>query len=522
MQNYDLYVKGFMGLLIIGFFFRNYEKKQYAKVQELGFCLIISLIVSTIFDLSPFNQNFINQDSSVFLYIGERMRAGYVPYRDLFDHKGILLYVIQYLGELLPFENYAGVWVLEIVNMWVTAWLLLKISKLFTNKTVTSYISLIGVLIICGFQFYSGGNYTEEWALPWVCLAIYIFLKYFKTGTYRFSDIVWLGIGFAVVALLRVNMVTVWAAMMPVVIIKLILERKYKDIGHCAAGFLTGLLIITIPVLIYTIVTGCLDDMITCYIRFNFVYSQDAGEWNRIMENIQQFLKLVPYACGFGMIALIFHIRDQLYLWNAYAFFFSLPFAYMSGRFDLNYGIILIPFFMPMMVCGIESVYTLLGKLCKWALPNKLVDHKLTIAAGIAGCFFVVAAAFHLMSEPVYLGIEAKQIRDYILENTDPEDDVLVVGSQGMLYYFLTDRRTENKYFYQTPPVKLSDELCEDFIHEMKTKPSDTMVVLRERDFWMQRTDNYGDIFQYLETQAKEGSYLMEDYGHFFTYQRIQ
>ena len=39
-------------------------------------------------------------DKAVFVYIGEAMRNGQVPYRDIFDHKGPFLYFINY--ELIP------------------------------------------------------------------------------------------------------------------------------------------------------------------------------------------------------------------------------------------------------------------------------------------------------------------------------------------------------------------------------------------------------------------------------------
>ena len=37
-------------------------------------------------------------DSSVFRYIGTIMHDGCVPYRDSFDHKGPLIFLINYLG----------------------------------------------------------------------------------------------------------------------------------------------------------------------------------------------------------------------------------------------------------------------------------------------------------------------------------------------------------------------------------------------------------------------------------------
>lgn len=38
-------------------------------------------------------------DSAIFMYVGKAMKFGYVPYRDLFDIKGPMLFLIQYIGQ---------------------------------------------------------------------------------------------------------------------------------------------------------------------------------------------------------------------------------------------------------------------------------------------------------------------------------------------------------------------------------------------------------------------------------------
>lgn len=504
-------------MLVTGFFFRNFKGTERGKIQDICFCAAIALIVSTVFNLSPFNNYLPNQDSGVFIYIGEQMKEGYIPYRDFFDHKGILLFFIQYLGLLLPFKNYIGIWILEVINMTITSWLLFKIAGLFTEKKVIKYVSLVGVLLVCGFQFYSGGNYTEEWALPWVCMAMYVFLKYLQEDKYRFSDIVWLGIGFAVIAFLRVNMVTLWIAIMPVIVIRMLSLHRFKDLWQCAKGFVLGLFIVILPILLYTFATGCFEAMISYYIRFNFSYSQDAGNWGNVIQSIYQFVKLVPFAMVCGGIAIISNKKNRLFLMNLFAFMVSLPFTYMSGRFDLNYGIILLPYLLPLMICGIEVIYDVIQKICKFSLPNKFMENKIYLL----GFLFVVIAAFYIQSDDLYLSKETEEIRDYLIENTEQDDDVLIVGSQGMKFYILTDRKTNNKFFYQTPPVKISDELCKEFLSELENKPSDTVLVLNSREFWNEREDNLGRIYKYLEDLVQNDLYSMEDYGHFFVYKKV-
>ncbi len=58
--------------------------------------------------------NFIpHSDSSVYLYIGQHLLKGAVPYRDTFDNKGPLLYLVNALGLTLGAGSFWGVYVLE-------------------------------------------------------------------------------------------------------------------------------------------------------------------------------------------------------------------------------------------------------------------------------------------------------------------------------------------------------------------------------------------------------------------------
>ena len=96
------------------------EVEVSRKKELLAFavcCACITLAASTLFRLFPGNNRPPAEDSSVFLYIGKRMLEGKLPYRDLFDHKGPILYLIEVLGLRLSPHSTNGVWMLEVLNL---------------------------------------------------------------------------------------------------------------------------------------------------------------------------------------------------------------------------------------------------------------------------------------------------------------------------------------------------------------------------------------------------------------------
>ena len=167
-----------------------------ARRTQLVFCVCIALSVSTLFRLFPGNHRLPMEDSSVFLYIGQQMKAGKVPYLDLFDHKGPVLYFIQYLGVLIAEKNFTGVWILEVLNILATAALMLKLGQITGGKQSSIRLAILVVLGACGWKVWQGGNLTEEYALPWITLAAVIFTDFlnilFKKANLHLVSFFWL------------------------------------------------------------------------------------------------------------------------------------------------------------------------------------------------------------------------------------------------------------------------------------------------------------------------------------------
>ena len=136
------------------------------------FCLCTAFAAASLLRLYPGNARPPIQDSSAFLYIGKRMAEGKLPYRDLFDHKGPLLYLIQ-----------------RMLGMALSAAYMLELAGLVTENRESTYLAVLAVLGACGWMVWQGGNFTEEFALPWIACAASICCIFFEKGTYRPRDI---------------------------------------------------------------------------------------------------------------------------------------------------------------------------------------------------------------------------------------------------------------------------------------------------------------------------------------------
>ena len=126
--------------------------------------VLTALAASSFFRLFPGNALPPAEDSSVFLYIGKRMLEGKLPYRDLFDHKGPILYFIECLGLRLSHGKTDGVWMLEVLNLLWTSALMFRLGLLAANNRSSCYLAVMMTVIVCGWKVWQGGNFTEEYA----------------------------------------------------------------------------------------------------------------------------------------------------------------------------------------------------------------------------------------------------------------------------------------------------------------------------------------------------------------------
>ena len=91
-------------------------KQKKRTLYLIGGCSLLSLgfllITTKSSPLYPINDWV---DPHAFFTMGKGMMNGLVPYRDLFEQKGPLLYLIYGIGYLINNTNFLGVFILEVL-----------------------------------------------------------------------------------------------------------------------------------------------------------------------------------------------------------------------------------------------------------------------------------------------------------------------------------------------------------------------------------------------------------------------
>ena len=478
----------------------KFKVQDYLIAFILAFFCAMQFALNPIFPLSP------GCDSSIFLLFGDRLHKGFTLYKDIFDHKGPFLFFLEWLGLFISSPTYSGVWIIELINMFAVAVIVMKTAALFSSSRKVWVLTCIVTIFLGGMQAYDEGNYSEEYALPWIALSLYIFLKYFISKTYKKRDIILLGISFSIILLLRANMIGVWVAFIPAVLISLIIQRRWKDIFISIGLFVLGIAIILVPLCFIAAKGGWLDYMWEYYVKFNFAYAESELTMSSFITSALYLATRLsfPLVVFFGTLM---YLRNKLLWLNALGFTVSLIMASMSGRNYSHYAMVLIPFMT--VPCSV------------WFEANKVpfrisafVKDKLPIIATIV-IILLILISMLFFAKP----FETPEVARYIAENTNPDDNVLILGFNAF-DYLASNRDPGIRFYFQQI---ISDKAYEDFLHEFYTHDIDYVVVKQPVAEAIAGSDYNSDFCRRLYSEYQENKnngYYLDDQGSYHIYCR--
>ena len=147
----------------------NAYPKLNQKSAELIIIFFVSLCFILIFSISTsiLNPYLYCFDSAIFQTAGYLWTSGKLPYRDFFDHKGPLIFLINAIAYSFPYPRLA----LVIMQTLSLSLVLLLNHRLLIRYTSfkTSLASL--AVFLCYLSFIlNSGNLTEEYSLPLIAL----------------------------------------------------------------------------------------------------------------------------------------------------------------------------------------------------------------------------------------------------------------------------------------------------------------------------------------------------------------
>ncbi len=441
------------------------KRKFVSGTIRCAVLLFLAFLTSSLFALFPFKVQYPCSDSAVFISIGRMMHLGRIPYRDIFDHKGIVLYFIEYLGTFAG--GYTGVYLIELAGMFATVIFIYKAAALSCrNETVCLLTSFFSVYML-GSRMYEGANLSEEYALPCIAFSSYVFLLYLRTGQCRFFDFFFVGLTFTAVLLLRVNMVAPWAFYVPYFLVILLKDRKYSDLKTMVAGFACGMIVLFIPVMVYFHVTSSFRAMWETYVLFNLMYVSDEGELRNVLGVMRMFVSVFAFPCICQFAAVLQQGKDRYHVINALVFLVTLLSVSVSGRAYPHYGIILLP------LCVLPVAYVL----------EKLREN-LSLCAGVTAALvsrfclsLLILIPLLGLPNPMKPGrIWQDSIVRYLRKETAPDSDVLVLANEAK-YYIAAERYTRQRFLFQEPVIRQDSALMREFEEGVRANPPDYIVL---------------------------------------------
>lgn len=301
---------------------REYIMKKQSHRSKDVVCLTV-LYVSYIFALliassftSPLYKHFPGDDSALFSLLGKGILQGKILYADLFDHKGPIIFFINALGHLLG--GYNGIFALQIIFGMISLTFLYYSAKMLdsANKTVQEYILYFVFVYIVFFYTFERGNLTEEYSQPFICAALYLFIKFATRCEDSACNLshppiyaFFYGVFLAVLAFLRMNNAVTICAGIFAIFVFLMYKKKYVNLLLNILAGLAGISLVSIPVCLYFWRNSALYDMIYATFLYNLNIVGDSGK-QKLFDHLFKFSVLsLPIVISF--VLFLMHIIQE-------------------------------------------------------------------------------------------------------------------------------------------------------------------------------------------------------------------
>ena len=320
---------------------RNYFSDMKRKQIFVGvFLSLVSFFIVMQSSNTIWHKGDVWTDSAVFKYVAWELQDGNMPYLDTFDHKGPLIYFINIIGNMINW--WRGIWVVEFVSMFIGIAFIYKIARLYCDSIISA--SLTFIVAGCVFKYFEGGNLVEEYAISFIAIGIFVFIKYLEGHQLKKYEILICGVSFSCILLLRPNMAVLWPVMCLGIMVKLLKNQQYKELINLVKWFSIGLLAVLIPVLLWLMINGAFSSFIDAYFEYNMKYtkamSQSYSRYSAFSHYISDYVVLIV-ACESFLVTII----RRRYIDLLYFTFFVLNILMisMAGKISMHYGMIIVP-----------------------------------------------------------------------------------------------------------------------------------------------------------------------------------
>jgi hypothetical protein len=463
--------------------------KQYQLPIYLAFLVLVVLI-----PLSPQLLPVSGADPAVFVYIGDHILDGDIPYLDHFGNKGPLTYYINALGLLIRGGSLWGVWAVQIAFLYSSALLGFYLMSKAFGHLPSIFGSTLWILHLS--QILREGNFTEQYAILFQFIALLFFWfseeKQFKM---RYSFLI--GVSFAFGFLLRPNNVGISTSVIIYLALRWWLNKNGRaNFAKRIAYIFIGFGAVQLLVGTYFLSVGALDELFEAVFLFNISLNLTEGSTlQAILFGVDALLPIFIVSFVAWILALVqrFSSESQLEIPSsiyplsslmAIAFPVEIFLATYGGKGLNHYFIswmpilgILSAFFAYRLLRSISGKVVIRGRQVEyasiWLLAFLLILSVQPANRLITKSNLFVASLIENrgLSQAGYSEQDSETIN--LIQRLTEKDDYLLIWGFELQYYFIADREAPSRFAYQYPfsaPDFATQEMIDELINEIATK----------------------------------------------------
>ncbi len=489
-----------------------------------GYCVLAAfvclLFCSKSSPLYPINDW---TDANAFFSSGKGMVAGRVMYRDLYEHKGPLLYALHALCAVFDPADFTAVFVLEVLAgalYLLAAWRLLRLYGAARAALVA--LPVLAALVYASFSFQQGDS-AEELCLPMLAWPLFWLLDWRRTRAPRRMESTRLlmgGVLFGCVLWIKFTMIGLFAPWILGLFIFHAVRREWRQAWACVLWFAAGAMLATLPWLVYFGVNGAIGDWLKTYLYDNlFLYGGgEAGgliaHGKAILHAIWDWLRLnpgytLPMILGFAAITLMplpsgkgntVSPFEKRMIWLM-ALVTGLG-VFIGGKAYVYYGLVLAAF------APVAAIW-----FC--ALAERLPSLRKPLGAAVLAAAVLVGGAYGYAASPNRADRfkpreQTMQYRFAAVINKTQNATLLNFGFMDAGFYTAAGVMPTVKYYHQTNvPLR---EMLDEQKRYVREGVTDYVVTRAELP------DNIGERYALVETADAPESFW---YRQVFLYKRI-
>lgn len=476
--------------------------KEFNLWKVYSICLLISTIFFFLFGFnSPIYKFNSDPDYHYFMTLGNALLHGKIPYRDLFEQKGPIVYFVYGFCCIFPSPRLA-ILIIEIICMSFFFFFTYQISKMFLN----TFYALISIPILAFITFaawnrVSNASCIEEFCLPIITYFFYTWIDFLlNKKSWPWPRNVCIGI---CIGIILWSKYTILYFILPPIIIWLIMnlqKSKFRQVIINSLFMLIGIVLISIPNIIFYSIHNAFDDLLNIYIFTNIKH------FNKVtpiflIDSFKNFFKFNPIIVILLTYGLGRFVINHWKKFKVIIFSFLITFALLIiTSYYLNYYFnILIPYAILSIIEILESISS----------KTKINKHKFKFF-----CIIILSSIILVLPISIFPREISRKRNDYtplvigdIIKNYEYEHQInatLFCYKIPDLGIYNVTKKVPNNYFFVDFTIKTPDILL---TNENAIKNQNSDFVITKFYTWIEEEKFISQYYEPLTGNERSSSF---------------